>query len=141
MSLTHSWQKSRTAQFSARVGPSGVVIAAHGELDAANANQLADYVERWVRPTARLTLDLRGLEFIGTAGFSTLHRINVVCSNAGSHWSMMPGRVVSRLLRVCDPEGTLPITATAGEVFTEPVPTDGEPPATPALLQLVPQPR
>ncbi len=75
--------------------------------------------------------------FFGTAGFSALHRINVVCSAAGVHWALVPGAAVSRLLRICDPDDTLPLT----DVATEPCRrsrADGEPNR---LLQLVPQPR
>ncbi|MGO8964146.1 STAS domain-containing protein, partial [Mycobacterium sp.] len=62
------------------------MITADGELDAANADQLAAYVQHSVGSARRVVLDLRGLEFIGTAGFSALHRINVVCSGAQVRW-------------------------------------------------------
>jgi anti-anti-sigma factor len=110
MSVTQSCQKSGTAEFTARWGPSAGVVTAHGELDAANADQLAECVQRCVRYCRWLVVDLSGLEFIGTAGFSAPHRINVVCSAAEAHWAMVPSRAVSRLLAICDPDGTLPIT-------------------------------
>jgi anti-anti-sigma factor len=138
MSVTQSWQQSRTALFSARWDQSGSVITAHGELDAANADQLAAYVQRCVKRSRRVILDLRGLEFIGTAGFSALHRINVVCSGAQVYWAMAPSRAVSRLLRICDPDGILPITTPVTEPLLEPVAwTDSQEPRP--LLQLVPQ--
>jgi len=124
--VAHSWQHTHTARFGARRWPSGTVITVEGELDAANADQLAAYLERSVRPSERVILDLRGLKFIGTAGFSALHRINVVCSSAGARWTMAPSPAVSRLLRLCDPDGTLPAA---------PCTDDGE------LLQLVAEPR
>lgn len=46
MSVAQSWQQSRTAQFTARWGPTGTLITVDGELDAANADQLAAYVNR-----------------------------------------------------------------------------------------------
>ena len=110
MSVAQSWQLSRTAQFSARWSRSGTVITVHGELDAANAYQLASYVERKVMHSRRVMLDLRGVEFIGTAGFSALHHVNVACSRAQVQWAMVPSAAVSRLLRICDPDGTLPLT-------------------------------
>lgn len=110
MSVVQSWQQCRTAQFSVQWHASGTVITADGELDAANSDQLASYVQRNLSRTKRVILDLRGLEFIGTAGFSALHRINVACSFAQVHWAMAPSAAVSRLLRVCDPDGTLPVT-------------------------------
>jgi anti-anti-sigma factor len=140
MSVTQSWQQCRTAQFSARWGPSGTAITVDGELDAANADQLAAYVQHSVSRFKRVILDLRGLEFIGTAGFSALHRINVVCSGAQVHWAMVPSPAVSRLLRLCDPDGTLPVTTPMEEPLLESVRWAGSEKPGP-LLQLVPQSR
>ena len=140
MSVTQSWQQCRTAQFSARWGPSGTVITADGELDAANADQLAAYVQRSISRSRRVILDLRGLEFIGTAGFSALHRINVVCSGAQVHWAMAPSPAVSRLLRLCDPDGTLPVTTPMDEPLLVSATWGGSEKRWP-LLQLVPQSR
>lgn len=106
---SQSWQKSGTAEFTARWGPSTGVIIADGELDAANADLLADFVHRCSERRNHLVLDLRGLQFIGTAGFSALHRINVACSEAQANWSMIPSSAVTRLLQICDPDGALPI--------------------------------
>ena len=139
MSVAQSWQQSRTAQFTARRGASGSVITVDGELDAANSDQLADYVQRNIRRSRRVILDLRGLEFIGTAGFSALHRINVACSAAQLSWAMVTSPAVSRLLRICDPDGTLPVTTPRAEPLLKSTRTDGE--DSGPLLQLVPQPR
>jgi anti-anti-sigma factor len=115
MSVAQEWQHCRTAQFTARWEPSGTVITVDGELDAANADQLTAYVQHSTNRCRRVILDLRGLTFIGTAGFSSLHRINVVCSGARVEWTMVPGPAVSRLLRLCDPDGTLPVTTPSQE--------------------------
>ena len=139
MSVAQSWQQSHTAQFAAQWGASGSVITVAGELDAANSDQLAAYVQRNLRRSRRVILDLRGLEFIGTAGFSALHRINVACSGAQIHWAMVPSPVVSRLLRICDPDGTLPVTTPRAEQLLKSRRTGGE--DSRPLLQLVPQPR
>jgi anti-anti-sigma factor len=139
MSVAQSWQQSHTAQFTARWGASGSVITVDGELDAANSDQLATYVQRNVRRSPRVILDLRGLEFIGTAGFSALHRINVACSAAQVQWAMAPSAAVARLLRICDPDGTLPVTTPRAEPLLKSSRTDGE--DSGRLLQLVPQPR
>jgi anti-anti-sigma factor len=120
MSVARSWKRSRTAEFTARTGPSATVITASGEVDAANANQLTEFVERHIRPDKRVILDLGGLEFIATAGFSALHRINVACSGAGAYWDLVPSPGVHRLLRICDPDGTLPATMTQTGLVTGP---------------------
>src|SRR5246500_5066919 len=136
MSVAQSWQQTRTAQFSARREPSGTVITVRGELDAANADQLAAYVQRNVTRSRRVILDLRGLEFIGTAGFSALLRINVACSGTQVRWAMVPSQAVSRLLRLCDPDSTLPVTTLRGMSRSESNRTEGE--DSGPLLQLVP---
>ena len=137
MSVAQSWQRSRTAQFTARWGPTGTLITVDGELDAANADQLAAYVRQSTSRSKRLIVDLRGLKFIGTAGFSALHRINVACSGAQLDWAMAPSPAVARLLRICDPDGTLPVTTHAAEPLLEPLWVEDEPRP---LLQLVPEP-
>jgi anti-anti-sigma factor len=140
MSVAQSWQQCRTAQFSSIWSVSGTVITVDGELDAANSDQLAVYVQRNARRAERVILDLRELDFIGTAGFSALHRINVVCSAADVTWAMVPSPAVQRLLRVCDPDGTLPVTTPIDEPLLEPAAWSTGPQARP-LLQLVPQAR
>jgi anti-anti-sigma factor len=116
-----------------------MVITADGELDAANADELAAYVQRSVRRSRRVILDLRGLEFIGTAGFSALHRINVVCSGTQVYWAVAPSPAVSRLLRICDPDGILPMTTSLDEPLLQSGRARGE--ESQPLLQLVPKPR
>jgi anti-anti-sigma factor len=126
------WE-NHTARFTAEWGPSSVVVTAHGELDASNANQLADYVLRCAARSKSIILNLSGLEFFGTAGFSALHTINVRCSGADLRWTVVPSRAVSRLLRICDPDHALPVT--------EPVADSSDDNEGLRLFQLVPQTR
>ena len=115
------------------------MITVDGELDAATADQLAAYVQHSVVRSRRVILDLRGLTFVGTAGFSALHRINVACSAAQVSWAMAASPAVDRLLRVCDPDGTLPVTTQRDERLLAPRFDEGQ--NRRPLLQLVPQPR
>lgn len=126
------WE-NHTARFTAEWGPSFVVVTAHGELDASNANQLADYVQRCTAHRKSVIVNLSGLEFFGTAGFSALHTINVRCAGADVHWAVVPSKAVSRLLRICDPDHALPLAESAPDAL------DDEEPHR--LFQLVPQPR
>jgi anti-anti-sigma factor len=137
MTVNQSWQRSGTAEFSVRPDPLATLITAHGELDAANANHLTVFVERCVRDSSQVIVDLSDLNFFGTAGFSALHRINVVCSGAGVPWVLVSGRAADRVLRICDPDNTLPTTS----VLPESVSRDSVFAAPRPLLQLVPQPR
>src|SRR3984957_794807 len=89
------WE-NHTGRLTAAWGPPPVVIPTHGELDASNAHQLADYVQRCAAHSKSVIVNLSGLEFFGTAGFSALHTINVRCAGAGVHWAVLPGKAVSR---------------------------------------------
>ena len=105
--------ESHTASFATRwLQPSVAVITAHGDLDASNAQDFVDYTLRHAERTQRLALDLSGVDFFGTAGFSALHTLNVRCAGAGVEWVLVPSGAVSRLMRICDPDSTLPIAAT-----------------------------
>ena len=127
------WE-NHSARFTAEWGPSFVVVTAHGELDASNANQLADYVQSCAAHSKSIIVDLSGLEFFGTAGFSALHTINVRSAGADVRWAVVPSKAVSRLLRICDPDNALPVAESVPDNSDE-----GEQPRR--LLQLIPQPR
>jgi anti-anti-sigma factor len=103
----------RTAKFAARwLQPSVAVITAHGDLDASNAQEFVDYALQDAERTERMALDLSGVEFFATAGFSALHTVNVRCAAAGVEWVLVPSNSVSRLMRICDPDSALPIAPT-----------------------------
>jgi anti-anti-sigma factor len=114
--------------------PSTAIIAVVGELDAANATQFAQYAWRAGRVT-RLLLDLTGVEFFGTAGYSALLAFNVRCTAEGIEWVMVPSRAVSRVLGICDVDSALAVQPTV-EAALAALPGD-----SPPLLQLVPESR
>jgi anti-anti-sigma factor len=89
--------------------PHTEVVTAHGELDAANAQDFVDYALRHHADMDGLILDLSGVSFFGTAAFSALHTLNVRCAGVGVAWVLLPSTAVARLLRICDPDATLPI--------------------------------
>ena len=98
------------ARFSAgQQPPSTVLITVEGDVDATNSGTLARFVERHVADSSHLVLDLRLVDFFGTAGFAALHNVNVVCSQYGRPWVLRAGRQMRRLLAICDPGGTLPL--------------------------------
>jgi anti-anti-sigma factor len=101
---------TNVAHFATRwLQPDTAVITAHGEIDAANSQELVDYALRHAAHISRLVLDLSGVEFFGTAGFSALHSLNVRCAGESIEWASVPSAAVDRLLRICDPDSTLPI--------------------------------
>ncbi len=85
-----------------------LLVSAVGEIDAASATELSESVERHLGGYRQLVLDLSGLSFFGTAGYSVLHRVHSRCLRSAMDWVLVPGKEVERLLRVCDPDGILP---------------------------------
>jgi anti-anti-sigma factor len=114
--------------------PSTAIIAAVGDLDAANATEFAHYAWRSGRVT-HLLLDLTGIEFFGTAGHSALLTFSARCAAEGIEWVLVPSKAVSRVLSICDPESALPLQQTV-EAALAALPSD-----SPPLLQLVPESR
>ena len=108
-----SLTKRHATRFDTRWTMSSVaIVSAYGDIDGTNASTLTDYALVNVVHCRGLILDLSGLEFFGADGFSALHRVAVRCARAGIGWVMVPGAVVSRLLRICDPHGSLPAVDT-----------------------------
>ncbi|WP_029115290.1 STAS domain-containing protein [Mycobacterium sp. URHB0044] len=125
-----------TARLATRwLHPSVVVVVANGELDAANAQDFVSYALRHADAVNHLVLDLEGIEFFGASGFSALHTLNVRCAADGTEWAMVPGKAVTRLLQICDPDTTLPVAADLDAAL------DIVHGAQRRLLQLVPQAR
>jgi anti-anti-sigma factor len=129
MSVTHTRLTCDNAELRARWDQWSGTIRARGDLDAANADQFSDFVANCAQHFPKLTLDLSAVDFIATAGFSALHRINVACSAADVQWAMVPSLAVARLLRICDPDGVLPVVEP-----TRPLDPDQD-----ALLELIPE--
>lgn len=87
---------------------SAILITALGDVDAASAATLHEGVERHLSGRCQLVLDLSRLGFFGTAGFPVLTSLHTRCARTGIDWVLVPGPEVQRLLRICDPDGTLP---------------------------------
>ena len=109
---SHPWV-GHNARFAGRLLRSSVaVISAEGDIDASNADALTEYTLGRVNGYHGLVLDLSGLDFFGADGFSALHRISVNCARVGTAWAIVPGSATSRVLRICDPQDSLPLADT-----------------------------
>jgi len=105
--------KRHAARFDTRWTMSSVaIVSAYGDIDGSNASTFTDYALVNAVRCRGLILDLSGLKFFGTEGFSALHRVSVRCARAEIGWMVVSGAAVSRLLRVCDPHGSLPAVDT-----------------------------
>ena len=128
--------ESPMAHFSTRwLPPHTAVITARGEIDAANAQAFVDYALQHGDRIHRLVLDMSGIKFFGTSGFSALHALNVRCAGESITWASVPSAAVTRLLRICDPDSALPFYAGVDTALSA---VQGE---SPRLLELVPQAR
>jgi anti-anti-sigma factor len=110
---------SRTTRHAARFDTrwtmsSAAIVSAYGDIDGSNASTLTDYAVVNAVRCRGLIVDLSGLEFFGTEGFLALHRVSVRCARAAIGWMVVPSGAVSRLLRICDPHGSLPAVDTVG---------------------------
>lgn len=100
----------RTAHFATRwLRSDTAIVTADGEIDAANAQEFVEYALRRAAQLDRLVIDLSGVDFFGTAGFSALHTLNVRTADYDIDWAMLPSTSVTRLLRICDPDARLPV--------------------------------
>ena len=116
--LSQPWQ-GRTARLaSRRLRSSVAVISARGDIDASNADTLTEYTLGHLMGCRGLILDLRGLDFFGTEGFSALHRVSVCCARARIAWAVVPGEAVCLVLRIGDPQGLLPAAGTLEAAMT-----------------------
>jgi len=127
---------AHAAHFATRwLQPDTAVITAYGEIDAANSQEFVDYALRHGDRISRLVLDMSGVEFFGTSGFSALHTLNVRCAGEAIEWASVPSAAVTRLLRICDPDSILPFYGGVEAALSA---VQGEPRR---LLQLVAEPR
>ncbi|CAN3127722.1 STAS domain-containing protein [Mycobacterium sp. smrl_JER01] len=123
-----------TAQFDTRwLEPATAVVAGHGELDAANGLEFVNYALSHSGRAHWMVIDLSGLTFFSTAGFSALHTLNVQCVSEDIRWALVPSKAVNRLLRICDPDSALPICADIPTALTA---VQQDPPKS---LELIPK--
>ena len=87
---------------------SSVRISATGDIDATNAAEFAEYVLQRSANCLEMLIDLRAIDFFGSAGLTALLTIAERCDRAIVTWAVIPSRAVSRVLEICDPEQTLP---------------------------------
>ena len=109
-STDYEQQRCGPAIFEARqCSSTRVAIAVIGEIDAVNGREFGRYVQRHTRISKQLVLDLRAVDFFGSAGFTALYYISVHCARSDVDWVIVGSHSVRRLLSICDPEGELPL--------------------------------
>jgi anti-anti-sigma factor len=105
-------QKTGRAVFSAEELSDGrVLVAVRGDVDATNRQALGRFVARHTRISKQLILDLTAVDFFGSQGFTALYYVSVQCARRDVDWMVAGSRTVLRILRICDPDGELPLIA------------------------------
>jgi anti-anti-sigma factor len=87
------------------------VVSVEGEVDAANADTLLDYVLREVLLCRGLVLDLASITFFDSEGYRSLVTLAARCATADVSWVLVPSGSVQRALRICDVAQQLPMAA------------------------------
>jgi anti-anti-sigma factor len=86
-----------------------VLVDVRGDVDATNCHALGRFVERHTGVSKQLIVDLSGVDFFGSQGFAALHYIGVQCARRDVDWLIVGGPAVQRIVRICDPDGELPV--------------------------------
>ena len=108
-------QRCGLAVFSAQnLGAARVLVAVTGDVDATNSHGLGRFVQRHTRVSKQLILDLSGVDFFGSQGFTALYYVSVQCARRDVDWMIVGGRTVRRILRICDPDDELPVVGDSG---------------------------
>jgi anti-anti-sigma factor len=115
----------RSGEFSVRISERGssVVVAPHGELDIATAQQLRAELERQ-DPARTLVLDLRGLAFMDSSGLALILEQQRRAERHGSEFLLIQGsETLKHLFEATGAESLLKWVA------AEPPPSDPAPPS------------
>lgn len=101
------------------LGPDTVLLAVHGDIDAALTPGLFARIAARLGTYRQVVLDLSGVTFFGTTGYSALLELRAHCSRRGIEWVMVTGPEVRRLLRACEAaDCTTPFAPTAANIVS-----------------------
>jgi anti-anti-sigma factor len=92
------------------------VLRVDGEIDASNANNIANAIGRLARLKTPLILDLSHLEFLSVDGFRALLVFYRAQQEARVHCSVVAGAAMRPLLRIVG-EHSLPTTGSVAEAL------------------------
>jgi anti-anti-sigma factor len=88
------------AQLDVQAHGLATVLRVRGEIDASNADLLAQAIRRFVRLRAPLILDLSRVDYLGSAGLRTLLLVQDECQLARLQCSVVGGVALRRLTRL-----------------------------------------
>jgi anti-anti-sigma factor len=92
------------------------VLRIDGEIDASNADLVAQAIRRFARLKAPLVLDVSQLDFLGSAGLRALLLLNEEHREARLHCNVVSGAALQRLTGVATDHG-LPLVDSVPEAL------------------------
>lgn len=102
-----------SATFDTRVlDPLIAIVSVNGELDITNVTHFVDTAALVAEGRSSVVIDLSGVQFFGTAGFSALHILNQRYTARQTPWAVVPSRNVNRVVGICDTDAFVPLRAT-----------------------------
>ena len=93
------------------------VVKVTGDIDATNIDRFYDYTSRFLGQAPGLILDLSEVDFLCAKGISVLITLDNECRTAGTHWTIVGGAFVRRLLHIGDPTDALPTATSEGQAL------------------------
>lgn len=95
------------------------VVSISGAVDAVTSDGVQDFAIRFVPVGNALVLDLSGVDFLAARGISVLIAVDDACRLAEVPWSLVPSRVVSRVLRLTGCDTLLPMASSVPEALRQ----------------------
>lgn len=86
-------------------------VSVAGEVDAANAKKFARAVRDAADSCSGVVLDLSEVPFLAFDGVSALYAISAHLLREDASWCVVASPAVSRVLKLCDPEGLIPLAS------------------------------
>jgi anti-anti-sigma regulatory factor len=84
------------------------VLVVTGVVDDVNIDAITQHAKACIIPEKPFVLDLSGVTSFCGHGISVFDAVDEACSAVGEEWSLIPSTQVSRTLRLCGIEGTVP---------------------------------
>jgi anti-anti-sigma regulatory factor len=84
------------------------VLVVSGVVDDLNIDAITKHAKACIIPEKPFVLDLSGVTSFCGHGIAVFDAIDEACTAVGEEWSLIPSTQVTRTLRLCGIEGTVP---------------------------------
>lgn len=105
------------AQIRAHYRHLATVVTIRGGIDAANVDEIGEYIRRFTLGENPVVLDLGDLNHFAAAGISLLDKFDIDCRAAGVEWTLVARPAVIELLNDGADRTGFPITRSVPEAL------------------------